>query len=448
MQALIKDANTMADNSLSYTLADFINHINLLQQHNMPINRAQLSISQDSVKLMTAHRSKGLEFEYVFLIRAYKGKWGDRVKRHKFVLPVKDVTQDEENADERRLFFVALTRAKRAVFISFAQVPDNSSSKERLPSVFVQNIGEEFLNTPDTQKEQENIKPEDLLIKTQNTDTFADKEYLQTLFIEQGLSVTALNNFLNCPWNFFYSNLIRVPKMQNKHLILGNATHHVLFLINEHIRKTGSLLAKADIKQHLQDFLRKKALNEQVYEELFEKALEAILGYIDYYKDSLLQNRQMLNEYNITVDFDTNFDYLPKVKLTGVLDKVEVKAGNEVTVFDYKTGQPKSKNHILGNTKAQDAGNYIRQLRFYNLLLSIEGKYEMTQGIIDFIEPKKTNGKYKREKFEGADIHTSSLKDEINFAVDNIYNLNFWDSRCENHSKGKCEYCKLRDLMR
>jgi hypothetical protein len=55
-----------------------------------------------------------------------------------------------------------------------------------------------------------------------------DKEFLNGLFRAQGISVTALNNYLECPWAYFYRNLVRIPEAPNKHLSFGNAVHAAL----------------------------------------------------------------------------------------------------------------------------------------------------------------------------------------------------------------------------
>jgi len=53
-----------------------------------------------------------------------------------------------------------------------------------------------------------------------------------------------------------------------------------------------------------------------------------------------------------------------------------------------------------------------------------------------------------QEHFEIPDEDVEALKQEVQQAAQEIYNLSFWDSRCEKHTAGKCEYCALRDMMR
>ena len=78
------------------------------------------------VKLMTLHASKGLEFDTVFVIEADEGS-----------SPYKKAVTDEEIEEERRLFYVAMTRAKRKLIISYVK---EKNGKDMTPSRFVSEL--------------------------------------------------------------------------------------------------------------------------------------------------------------------------------------------------------------------------------------------------------------------------------------------------------------------
>ena len=81
---------------------------------------------KEGVNLMTMHAAKGLEFDTVFVIEANEGS-----------CPYKKATTDEEIEEERRLFYVAMTRAKRKLVISYAK---EKNGKDLLPSRFVSEL--------------------------------------------------------------------------------------------------------------------------------------------------------------------------------------------------------------------------------------------------------------------------------------------------------------------
>ena len=442
LRALLKDAETMQAGQNGYFLPQFLEHLELLQKHGLSINKSVSSKSGKRVRLFTAHRSKGLEFEYVFLLRAYDGKWGSRKSMDKFILPTGSTSRDEEDEDERRLFFVALTRAKLAVFISFAEYSE--SGKERLPSKFISEIDANITVDKDTSGIE--LGPEYFLQSAKSDKSIFDLDFLHSLLMEHRLSVTALNNFLKCPWNYFYSNLIRIPKMQTKYMLLGNALHFALYLLHEDANK-GKVKDFEDYLGALDEFVRARAGSDIVYEETSKLGKEYLRDWYDTYS-SELGARKTLNEYRIDTELALDFDELPKIRLTGILDKVEFldKERKLVRVVDYKTGKVQSRNKILGKTKSEGSGDYFRQLLFYKLLLELEGKYKMQEGVIDFLQ-KKDNGKMVREVFDMQSESLGELKEQIENTIRSIWNFDFWDSRCDKHKQGKCEYCALRDLV-
>ena len=116
-----------------------------------------------------------------------------------------------------------------------------------------------------------------------------------------------------------------------------------------------------------------------------------------------------------------------------------------MTVVDYKTGKPKSRNEMEGKT-ATGKGDYQRQLVFYKLLLEEDTRLGVTtnEGVIDFIEPIKESGKYRREAFAISEADVAALRKEIVRVAEEIRSASFWNTRCD---EPKCEYCALRDMM-
>ena len=181
--------------------------------------------------------------------------------------------------------------------------------------------------------------------------------------------------------------------------------------------------------------------------------MKALRGYYDTYAKTW--TNPVLTEFKIkgvTLDFTPSNDGV--LLLTGNLDKIEIlNSSNDVIVTDYKTGKPKSRNEIMGKTRAADA-SYYRQLVFYNLLLNKyrDGMYRMKAGEIDFVEPNDS-GKYKKERFEITNDEVVLLENQIRQVADNILNLKFWDTKCDLPRLGKagnkdCEWCGLREGMK
>lgn len=450
LRSLFDQLKSLVSNDKEYTLMNFVDYINLIKEHNVLIKTNISKQVTGKVRLMTAHKSKGLEFDYVYIINAIDGHWGSRRSYNHIKLPSKAYSLlkkridesffKDSDEDERNLFYVALTRARKKVSILYAK--QNQNNKEQLPSKFIKEI------KPNLIKEKE-IKESDKIIKNQDNLEFAsvdmlssysikEKNFLNDLFYQQGLSVTALNNYIKCPWKYFYNNLLRIPEALNKNLIFGTAIHNALKSFFDKFIKKEKPSKKYLINRFIES-LNSLPIQDKNYEESLEKGKKALSGYYDHYHKSWSYN--MLNEFSIRgIDIGDN------ITINGKLDNIIIlDSSNNVKVVDYKTGKPKSRNQILGLTKTSN-GDYNRQLVFYNLLLNYyqDRKFNMKIGEIDFIEPDKNNN-YKKESFIIDPKEVIDLEKQIKTIAKEITSLSFWDKNCDDP---KCRYCQLRRIMK
>ena len=448
LESFFNELRKMSGVKKEYYLKDFIEHLERVREHGI-LTKNGSTITKTGVRLMTAHKSKGLEFDYVYIVGAYDGHWGNKVRRSSFHTNIikensnlaKNPSENDID-DERRLFYVAMTRARKEVIITFSK--ENAEGQEQLPTQFISEIPDELKKIESIKDIQvagdsfrESIVAESNEIKNHE---IKNREYLQELFLEQGLSVTALNNYLKCPWEYFFVNLIRLPSTQSKHQMYGTAVHETLRTFFDKYREDEDMEKKSLIE--LFEFnLNKTALLPEDRADSRKKGKRALEGYFEAYKGTW--NRNLLTEYSIRgVHLNTGkFDLL----LKGNLDKVEFINERDVNVVDYKTGSPKTRNELEGKTKNAD-GNYFRQLTFYKLLLNLDDKkkYSMYSGELDFIEPDD-KGKFKKERFEISDEQVEELSKLIIEKANEIHSLTFWNKICD---KKDCQYCKLSESLK
>ncbi len=442
LRGLTRLVEELSAKDADYTLSALVEHLQLLEDYNIPVQKDTVaSVPQSSVRLMTAHKSKGLEFDYVYIAHVRDKHWGNKRDSDIFKLPELGASGGD-NDDERRLFYVALTRARFGVSISFART--NKDSGVQMPSIFLEEIDDKLVEQKDTRKFEEGINTDDIFKIADGGDSrIHDKEFLNDLFKDFGLSVTALNNYLSCPWQYFYRNLVRIPEGPSKHLIFGNAVHSALQYYFEHKQHQSQNL----ILREFERVLAKQPLTTSEHKESLARGKEAIIGWLENYSGKL--NLKTVNELILNV-------HLGGTLLRGKLDKLELGEGETAIVVDYKTGTPKSRNWVLGNTKSS-SGDYYRQLVFYKLILNLHNEnvkkngngrvYDMVAGEIDFIQPD-ARGKLHKESFIIPNEDVAELGEVIENVSREILDLSFWNTRCDNHKQGKCKYCELRDLMR
>lgn len=449
------EARSLASVNPSARLSDFYVYIDTLEKHSMSIKRKAKPVSS-VVRLMTAHRSKGLEFEYVYIVGAYDGHFGNKSKREILkLLPsvyslVKDKKENDfdyldgdSDSEERRLFYVALTRAKKEVHISYGAF--SGDGRERVPSQFISEIDESLIDNVNTenvtskfQNEKEILFKEKVTLPTSLEYKEKYKEFVREKFLSQGLSVSALNNYLKSPWLYFYRNLVRLPEAQNKSQIYGVVIHGVLQDFFETLKYEEP--GKEFLLQRFEERLANESLRDHDREDLLDKGHKTLESW--YKENKGKWNKDVLTEFRINGVYLT-----PEIRLTGVLDKLEFIGGSRmnVRVVDYKTGKPKSEKVVRGETKDSDGG-YYRQIVFYKLLLELyeDGKFKMDEGALEFVEADE-KGKFTKHIFTPTDEEVENLKSEIIRVSDEILNLKFWDSECDPKAMGEGneKYCEL-----
>ncbi|MFA6341212.1 MAG: PD-(D/E)XK nuclease family protein, partial [Candidatus Paceibacterota bacterium] len=447
LDRLFTEIKDLSLNHKEFKLHDFIEYLDILEEHNIVVRTKGKRSSIKAVHLMTAHKSKGLEFDSVYIVNAFFGHWGNKREMRKFKLPLhsEDLVEFESIDDERRLFYVALTRARKEAVISYAK--QSEDGKQLLPSQFVGELAPELVKEVDTkhiEEKYERNKLESFLPGKDKKDDLKDKEYLRKVFFEQGLSVTALNNYLSCPWRYFFSNLIRLPQAMTKHQSYGIAVHSTLKHFFDRYKEEKDM-SKKELLDLFGKYLSKQPMNKADFEDTLIKGKTSLGGYFDAYAGTWV--RSIVNEFNISGVFIELPEKEEKVLVRGSLDKIEISKDGVVNVVDYKTKKPMTRNDIEGKTKNSD-GNYKRQLVFYKMLLDkySEGKngYIVETGELDFIEPDQ-KGKYKKEKFSITDDDVKELVLLIQKSASEIANFDFWDKECDEKD---CEYCRLRKIMK
>ncbi len=423
-------------------LKDFILSLDTLIRHGTPISFSRRSLGSSGVSVMTAHKSKGLEWRSVYVLNVVDGVWGNRRRVAGFHLPYPLGSNDEseENEDERRLFYVVLTRAKERVFISYSSL--DGGGKERLISEFASELPQELiLNiqgetfTPSlglTHALREEVSP---------VRTIWDRDHLRALFKEQGLNATALNSYLDCPWRYFFKSLVRLPDIPEKYLHFGNAIHASLKMFADKKRE-GENPEIEEVLQVFDKFLERMPLSKRDFKDSLKKGREILPKYIenrsgDWHKESITE----FSVSGVSVPLPNGENVL----LRGRIDKIELLPDGTVNVVDYKTGGRKTRNEILGLTKNSN-GDMKRQLDFYRLLLELHdnGKYEMVTGTIDFIEPDE-KGRFSREQFDETSLEAQAVREEVVRVAGEISTFSFWNqTSCGDRD---CYYCRLRQTL-
>ena len=406
----------------------------------LPVNKTV--VNGNGVNFITAHSAKGLEFETVFLLGCTADKWEKaRGATNRFKLP-DTITFSQENANAealRRLFYVALTRAKQNLVVSYAS--HGNEGKELETSRFVS----EMLSDSDIHAEQQTISADALIhyriaevlpAPQVEVDLF-DKEFISSRLGHFIMSASVLNAYLSCPVKYYFEHIIKIPQAKNDSMAFGTAAHFALRRLFERMKEAGGKEFPT-LEIFIGDFLAAMktgadSFTEKQYQNRVDLGKQVLQEYYQKYIPAF--NKIVVTEYPMR---NIQFENIP---LTGVFDKIEF-TGNDVNVVDYKTGNLKyAKDKLLPPDDANpNGGDYWRQIVFYRIMMDLQRikPWKMVSGEIDFIE--KGDGKdFYRHKFivSAADIET--VKNQIVTVHGKIMQMEF----TRGCNKPDCIWCKF-----
>ena len=447
LNSLFSEIKRLNNANHQLNLNSFLQALELMEINYLKINEKDLDIKTNSVTLTTAHKAKGKEWSHVFIYKAIDGKWGNNrirelIKLPQAILKNTDISKKEKNEDERRLFYVALTRAKKKAFITYSErYSAITHIKETIPSMFISELPQKYLKliTPSQ------AKPKKVLLKflepinknNKAKPAFSEKQFLTTILKDFKLSPTALNTYLTCPYKFKLNNLIRVPRAKQSYLSFGTAVHKALEMFHRQFIHDDKYPSKQYLLNQFKFSLKKEVLINKDHKTRLKQGNQILSAYYNYYQDDF--KKPLFTEKFFGYGWSKVF--LGDIPLAGKVDRIDWlnQSDKTVAVIDYKTGKPKTRNQILGKTK-DSQGDYYRQLVFYKLLAQLDQNFrpEVVSAELDFVEPVKP-GKFKKEQFKINPDDVKQLRQTIKTVMKQIRSLNFSRTKDRSHCV-RCEY--------
>jgi DNA helicase-2/ATP-dependent DNA helicase PcrA len=208
----------------------FLETLDNLEANRLGIPFREMIDAVPGVQLLTAHAAKGLEFDYVFMPDCVEDAWenssGDA--RGRFQLPPTLTRSGEEDALEarRRLFYVAMTRARKGLFLSCAST--GNDGKALTQSRFLDEISLPL--EPALPDREQIIRTVQLMLAAPAAPVvnLPEKPVIDNLISQLVLTITALNRYLRCPVAFWYEDLLKVPGAMSEAAAAGIAIHSTM----------------------------------------------------------------------------------------------------------------------------------------------------------------------------------------------------------------------------
>jgi DNA helicase-2/ATP-dependent DNA helicase PcrA len=348
LQAALKFAGAWEEKPTTKTkeLGEWIEYLNYFREAGgvIPLTSKE---DEDAVHLMTAHGAKGLEFAHVFILRATSGSFPASYRETLVEFPRELRDPDSAAAsndktlydqEERRLFYVAMTRATDSLHIYGKQ----GIGRDKTPAGLMR----ELIGNPSLQpwlraRAALPSQPELIEIAAAADAAYSLGSRLPAWLalppiegLDARLSATAVETYETCPLQFKFEREWKLARQVHAAMQYGAAIHRVLRTYYDSVR-LGRSKSDEELLQLFRDDLAASGIQDNYQRELYLKqGLEQLQDFLAGTRSSPAPEVLHTEEW-----FDVQ---IAGTKVAGRIDRIDRAADDSVNIVDYKTGKARS----------------------------------------------------------------------------------------------------------
>jgi DNA helicase-2/ATP-dependent DNA helicase PcrA len=318
----IRKFSELAEDDSIYSFAQ---HLDLLQQVGDNPATAEAELEEDAVNVLTVHKAKGLEFQVVFMVSLIADRFPGRHQREKIPIPdeiLKENFPEGETyiQEERRLFYVGMTRAKKLLYLTWAK--DYGLKRLKKVSPFV-------LESLDLPALPDEVQRTSALEEIQRFAPRASKPAASLKVKERGiisLSFSQVDDYLTCPQRYRFKHVMRIPVLPHHNLVFGRVLHNTIHFYLKTIM-TGRKMPEDSLIQAYEERWVNEGFLSREHEEMRKKTGEMALR-LFYRRQESSQHLPRFLEKRFKLP-------LEGVMFTGRWDRVDYKEQGAV-IIDFK----------------------------------------------------------------------------------------------------------------
>lgn len=332
---------------------EFIENLKLMQETGENPALGGIDPDIDAVNLMTVHSSKGLEFPVVFIVSLTSDRFPTRNRSEAFQIPNnilgREKLEDAHAREERRLFYVAMTRAKEELYLTNSDYYENNSRKKKISPFIVEALGNsatKIINFKQSTIEKLSLFDPDIVSEK------LEQKFFRKKFLT--LNPHQIDDYLTCPKKFEYLHIFEIPVTANSAVSFGSAIHSA-FGYYYQTKKMG-------ITPSLEDVLDKysKSWSGEGFETREAEDKRKQEGSEIIKKFYLSEDENPTDVEDIEKTFVFEFD---GIKIRGRFDLVAKEKG-ETKIIDFKTSSVDDKESA--DKRAKEA----IQMKIYALAMN------------------------------------------------------------------------------
>lgn len=324
---------------------------------------SKTDISQfNAVNIITAHSAKGLEFDVVFLVNLAKGRFPTNKKQETIPIPEKLIKEtlpvgDYHIEEERRLFYVGLTRARKKVYLTTSRFYGSGKRQQKISPFIIEALGEENIQKTIAVKKTEQNQLSIFDFKKTTPPPLSTHHYpLLTDF-----SYTQIDTYIRCPLHFKYQYILKIPTPITYPLAFGDSIHKTLQSFYHQFLKNKNINEDKLLEIYKKNWLP-AGYSSSAFQELRKKSGETLLkNYFKTYHKKDLDIIAIEKPFKIKISSD--------IFIIGKIDRVDNIGNEKIEIIDYKTGQMPKESELKKSLQlsiyalaATDYGLYNKKL--------------------------------------------------------------------------------------
>lgn len=412
----VKNFSELADDD---SIHSFAKHLDLLQEVGDNPSTAEAELEEDAVSVLTVHKAKGLEFEVVFMVSLTADRFPGRERREKIPFPdtlLKEKLPEGENYihEERRLFYVGMTRAKRFIYLTWARDYGLKRLKKVSPFVLetldIPKMPDEVIRRSAQEEVERYGQP------ARQTEVLSRRREKDILT----LSYFQVEDYLTCPLKYKFRHVLRIPVLPHHTLVFGRVLHSTIhFYLRK--KKSGKRITEKDLLEEYKRLWINEGYLSREHEEMRRQAGKRSL--------ELFYLREEASAL-LPAFLEKSFKWQKgRIKFIGRWDRVDYRPEGAV-IIDYKATEVKDQKEA--DKRTSDS----LQMDLYALSFLKTQDRPLSSTELYFLESDIVGRAQKGEK------ELERAMEKILESEDGIRNQGF-EARPDWHN---CSYCEFKTI--
>lgn len=349
-------------------LADFVNHLDLLIESGDSPSVVESDSLDEAVQVLTIHRSKGLEFPVVFVVGLNDERFPGRPRGEDLEFPwplLADHARDDQDfvREERRLFYVALTRAQQHLWLSGSN--DTGSRRKNRPSRFVSEaLGRKAVRTLAPQlPSMERIRRAAPVEPARRPLPRKDHPLV--------LTQQAIHDYQECPHRYYLGHILRIPQPESHQFSYGTALHESISWFLKQVKEEGRTPSEEELVERFHGLWSQVGCLSPEHARARREQGELTLR--RFWAEEVARPQV---PHLIEQEFRVR---LQDISIRGRIDRVDLIEG-KARLIDYKTSA------VYQADKAAEQARQSLQLSIYGMALKFQHQLEPQELCLHFLE--------------------------------------------------------------